>query len=65
MKDILDKDAKYGDFEDGDGQNEKQLVLSGDDDIKVFLILTDNNPLTEEQKVYYKNHFTFSVWQKG
>ena len=54
VKDILDKDTKDTDnHEDGDGQ---QLVLPGEDDIKVFLILTDNNPLSEEQKLYYKNH---------
>lgn len=54
VKDILDKDVRHGDIEDG--RNDKQLVLTGEDDIKVFLILTDNTPLTEEQKLYYKNH---------
>lgn len=54
VKDILDKDTKDTDsYEDGDGQ---QLVLPGEDDIKVFLILTDNKPLSEEQKLYYNNH---------
>ena len=54
VKDILDKDTKDTDnHEDGDSQ---QLVLPGEDDIKVFLILTDNKPLSEEQKLYYKNH---------
>ena len=54
VKDILDKDTKESNKnEEGD---DEQLVLPGEDDIKVFLILTDNKPLSEEQKLYYKNH---------
>jgi hypothetical protein len=54
VKDILDKDTKDEDTDEAG--DDKQLVLSGEDDIKVFLILTDNKPLSEEQKLYYKNH---------
>ena len=54
VKDILDKDTKEPNKNEVD--DDEQLVLPGEDDIKVFLILTDNKPLSEEQKLYYKNH---------
>ena len=56
VKDILDKDTKGNNNSIDDAKDEQGLVLPGEEDIKVFLILTDNDPLTEEQKLYYKNH---------
>jgi len=55
VKDILDKDSKTEKPKTGT-DNDEQLVKPGEDDIKVFLVLTDNKPLSEEQKLYYKNH---------
>lgn len=55
VKDILDKDnGSIGNTEKND--KSERLVEDGEDDIKVFLVLTDNEPIPEEQKLYYKNH---------
>lgn len=56
VKDILDKNTNGSNSNIDEGKDEQGLVLPGEDDIKVFLVLTDNDPLTEEQKLYYKNH---------
>ena len=55
VKDILDKDN--GSIENTEkDDNGERLVEDGEDDIKVFLVLTDYDPIPEEQKLYYKNH---------
>lgn len=56
VKDILDKETMNSLDNRNEISEEKQIVLDGEDDIKVFLVLTDNKPLPEDQKLYYKNH---------
>lgn len=55
VKDILDKDNNGNENTEKD-ENGERLVMDGEEDIKVFLVQTDNNPIPEEQKLYYKNH---------
>ena len=55
VKDILDKDNGGVENTEKDDNGER-LVKDGEEDIKVFLVLTDNEPIPEEQKLYYKNH---------
>lgn len=55
VKDILDKDNNGNENTEKDDNGER-LVMDGEEDIKVFLVLTDNNPIPEEQKLNYKNH---------
>ena len=55
VKDILDKDS--GDVENTEkDENGEKLVKDGEEDVKVFLVLTGNDPIPEAQKLYYKNH---------
>ena len=55
VKDILDKDSGGVKNTEKDNNGER-LVSEGEEDIKVFLVLTENEPIPEEQKLYYKNH---------
>lgn len=55
VKDILDKDNGGVKNTEKDNNGER-LVSEGEEDIKVFLVLTENEPIPEEQKLYYKNH---------
>ena len=55
VKDILDKDNGGVENTEKDDNGER-LVKDGEEDIKVFLVLTDNEPIPDEQKLYYKNH---------
>lgn len=55
VKDILDKDS--GDVENTEkDENGEKLVKDDEEDVKVFLVLTGNDPIPEAQKLYYKNH---------
>lgn len=55
VKDILDKnDCGIENTEKND--KVERLVENGEEDIKVFLVLTGNEPIPEAKKLYYKNH---------
>lgn len=56
VKDILDKENTNTERGNEEVENGVRLVLEGEDDIKVFLILTGDDPLTEAQRLYYRNH---------
>lgn len=56
VKDILDKDTSSINNDNKDAGSGEKLVKDDEKDIKVFLILTNNDPLTEAQKLYYRNH---------
>ena len=55
VKDILDKDNGRIDNTEKNDKGER-LVEDGEEDIKVFLVLTGNEPIPEDKKLYYKNH---------
>lgn len=55
VKDILDKDNGRIDNTEKNDKGER-LVEDGEEDIKVFLVLTGNKPIQEAKKLYYKNH---------
>lgn len=55
VKDILDKDNGRLDNTEKNDKGER-LVEDGEEDIKVFLVLTGNEPIPEDKKLYYKNH---------
>ncbi len=56
VKDILDKESYPQDTSSLTDEDAEQLVMNGEQDIKVFLVLTDDKSLTEPQKLYYRNH---------
>ena len=56
VKDILDKESFPQESSVSTEDGEVQLVKDGEQDIKVFLLLTDDKPLSEPQKLYYRNH---------
>ena len=56
VKDILDKNSHKEQVIEDTKEKGIELVKKDEEDIKVFLILTDNNPLPEDQKLYYRNH---------
>ena len=55
VKDILDKDDCGIENTEKNDKGER-LVEDGEEDIKVFLVLTGNEPIPEAKKLYYKNH---------
>ena len=55
VKDILDKDTK-GTPDKCDDEGEESLVKNGEDNLKVFLVLVDNDEIPVEQQLYYQNH---------
>lgn len=55
VKDVIDKDSSI----DGNVGNEVDagmLVKEGEDNLKVFLVLVDNEEIPIEQQLYYQNH---------
>lgn len=55
VKDILDKDDCGIENTEKNDKGER-LVEDDEEDIKVFLVLTGNEPIPEAKKLYYKNH---------
>ena len=55
VKDILDKDTKETP-DKCDDEGEESLVKKGEDNLKVFLVLVDNDEIPVEQQLYYQNH---------
>lgn len=56
VKDILDKEPRNDNGIGSAGEGAELLVKDDEDDIKVFLVLTDNRPMDDAQKLYYRNH---------
>lgn len=56
VKDILDKDQSYDNNNIDRSESKENILKDGEDNIKVFLVLTGQEEIPIEKQLYYKNH---------
>lgn len=56
VKDIIDKDTRTSRYTENDGTPAEEIVKSDEDNIKVFLVLVDDDEIPVERRLYYRNH---------